>query len=102
MRPSAAEKVRSASASAGCTTSLSSAECGQRRLVGVLDGAGGAQDVVGGDAPALARELVAAARPADAFEDAVAHQRLQHRLEMARRQAWRAASALAEPAGRGR
>ena len=36
---------------------------------------------------ALARELVAAARAADAFQNAVAHQRLQHRLEMARRQA---------------
>ena len=35
---------------------------------------------------ALARQFVAAARAADAFEDAVVHQRLQHRLEMARRQ----------------
>ena len=34
----------------------------------------------------LARELIAAARAADAVEDSLMHQRLQHRLEMARRQ----------------
>ena len=52
------------------------------RIAGVLDGAGGAQDVVGGDAAPLARELVAAARPADALEDADPDQGLQHRLQM--------------------
>ena len=55
--------------------------------LGVVDRAGGAQDFGGGDALALARELVAAARAAHAPEDALVHQRLQHRLEMARRQA---------------
>ena len=54
--------------------------------VDLVDRAGGAQDFVGGDAALLARELIAAARSAHASEDAVAHQRLQHRLEMARRQ----------------
>ena len=48
--------------------------------------AGGAQDVGDRDAPAFARQFVAAARPPDPVEDAFVHQRLQHRLEMARRQ----------------
>src|SRR5207302_10300179 len=48
---------------------------------------GGAQNIVRRDAALLAGELVAAARPARALEDAVAHQRLQHRLQMPRRQA---------------
>src|SRR6266699_124452 len=62
MRASAAEKACSASPSAGITTLLSSAAL-------------------------LARQLVAAARPSCTFENAVPHQRLQHRLEMPRRQA---------------
>jgi hypothetical protein len=37
----------------------------------------------GGDAVLLAGELVAAARPTHALEDAVAHERLQDRFEMA-------------------
>ena len=86
MRLSAAENTRSASTSAGFTTSLTSAEFGSGGLVGVLGGAGGAQDVLGADAPVLAREFVAAVRPAHAAQDAVAHQRLQNRFEMARRQ----------------
>jgi len=39
-----------------------------------------------GNAPALACELVAAARTADAVEDSFVHQCLQHGLEMARRE----------------
>ena len=38
-----------------------------RRIAGVLGAAGGAQDVFGGDALMLAREFVAAVRPADAL-----------------------------------
>ena len=53
------------------------------RIAGVLDGAGGAKDVVGGDAAPLAGEFVAAARPADALQDADPDQGLQHRLQMA-------------------
>ena len=37
--------------------------------------------------PAVAGELVTAARAADAFEDSVTDQRLQHGFEMPRRQA---------------
>src|SRR5262249_62191966 len=50
-----------------------------------IEDLGGAQNVSRADAPPLAPELVAAARTADALEDAGAHQRLQDRLEMARR-----------------
>jgi len=39
------------------------------------------------DAPPLVREFVAAARAADAFENAAANERLQHGLKMPRRQA---------------
>src|SRR5215475_12029748 len=53
-------------------------------LLSLLGAAGRAQDVVGGDAALLAGELVAAARAADAPEDAVAHQGLEHGLEMPR------------------
>src|SRR5262245_43726880 len=60
---------------------------GERRAVHVVGRAGGTQNIVRRDAALLARELVAAARPARALEDAVAHQCLQHRLEMPRRQA---------------
>jgi len=58
-----------------------------RHIVGFFDSAGRPQNVVGGDAALLARELIAAARPADAFEDAMPHQGLKDRLKMARRQA---------------
>ena len=57
------------------------------RLVVVLDRSGGAQNIVGGDAPAVAGEFVAAARAANAFQDSAAHQRLQHGFKMPRRQA---------------
>src|SRR5262245_42806189 len=53
--------------------------------VDVIEDLGGAQNVLGADAPPLAPELVATARTANAFEDAGAHQRLQDWLEMARR-----------------
>ena len=86
MRASAAEKVASASASAGRTTLLIKRGRRQRRLARHLGAARGAHDVLGADVVLLARELIAAVRPADTAQDAVAHQRLQHRLEMARRQ----------------
>jgi hypothetical protein len=59
---------------------------GRRRFAGFLGRAGGAQNIFGGDVAMVARELVAAVRPADAAQDPVMHQRLQDRLEMARRQ----------------
>ena len=87
MRASAPEKAFSACARAGITTLLSRVDFEDRHPVEFVGGAGGAQDIVGGDAALLAGELVAAARPADALEDAVAHQRLQDRLQMPWRQA---------------
>jgi hypothetical protein len=69
MRPSTDENVRSASTSAGFTTSLTSAELGS--------GGSSASSAV------LARELVAAVRSAYAAQDAFAHQRLQNWFEMA-------------------
>ena len=86
MRASAAEKASSARASAGTTTFASSGEPASGWIVVVFDGPGRAQDVVGGDVAFAARELIAAARPAHAAQDSLAHQRLQNRLEMARRQ----------------
>src|SRR5207253_10601341 len=44
-----------------------------------------AHDVAEADAAALLRQAIAAARPADPDEDALAHQFLQHRLEIAPR-----------------
>ena len=86
MRPSAAENMRSASLSAGRTT----------RLISGVPGKGGSAASSAALAarkissavmsPRLARQLVAAARAADALEDAVVDQRLQHRFEMTRRQ----------------
>src|SRR5207253_3928372 len=58
----------------------------QHALLVVLDRAGRAQNVVGADAALVARQRVAPARPAYALEDAMPHQRLQHRLQMPRRQ----------------
>ena len=52
-------------------------------VVVLFDSSGGAQDIGDADALTLARELIAAARPADAVKDAFMHQGLQHRLEMA-------------------
>ena len=50
------------------------------------------QDIDGRDAVAFASQLVAAMRAPNSPQDAIAHQRLQHRLEVAR---W-------QPAGRAR
>ena len=47
----------------------------------VVDRAGGAQDFFRGDLARLARECVAAARPADSFQDAVAYESLQDRFD---------------------
>src|SRR5262249_22831527 len=49
--------------------------------------AGGVQNIVRRYAAAFARKLVAAARTADALENTVADQGLEHRFQMARRQA---------------
>ena len=57
------------------------------RSIGFIDRSGGAQNIVGGHAPAVAREFVAAARAADAAKNAAADQRLQNRFKMPRRQA---------------
>ena len=54
------------------------------RTVVILNGAGSAQDIADADPLALARKFVAAARATQAVEDARMHERLQHRLEMAR------------------
>jgi hypothetical protein len=48
--------------------------CGRRRT----------QNVVSRNAIAFPSELVAAVRPSNSLQDTVPHQRLQHRLEMAR------------------
>jgi hypothetical protein len=77
IRASSADKASSACITTGNTTLLSSA-------VLPMDGrAGGAQYIIGRDAR-LACKLVAATRSARSFENAVTHQRLQHRLEMPR------------------
>ncbi len=86
MRDSASENFSSARSSAGTTTFASRVELGDRRVVVVFDGPGGAQDLVGADAFLVARKLVAAAWPAHAAQDSLAHQRLQNRFEMAWRQ----------------
>jgi hypothetical protein len=57
------------------------------RLIGFIDRTGGAQNIVGGHAPAVAGEFVAAARTADAAQNAATDQSLQNRFEMPRRQA---------------
>ena len=83
MRLSAAEKARSACPTAGITTVLTSVDpASVTGSPAIVDRAGGAQDIVGGDAAALARQFIAAARAADALENADAHQRLQDRFEM--------------------
>lgn len=54
-----------------------------RRTFDLLRGTGGAQDIFRANGALRARQLVAAARAADAFEDARMHQCLQNRFEMA-------------------
>ena len=73
MRASAAEKARSAAASAGRTTSAQQRRRRQGWIALLIGVACGAHDVLGRYAPALAGEHVAAVRPADPFENAVAH-----------------------------
>ncbi len=66
-------------------------EAGIRGWPAFLGATGGAQDVFGGDVPVLARQFIAAMGPTDPFQDAVAHRRLQDRLEVTGWQLWRAA-----------
>src|SRR5262245_5574627 len=53
-----------------------------RNAVESLVGADSAQDILGGDALLLSCQFITTTWPANAFEDAVAHQGLQHRLEV--------------------
>src|SRR6059036_2179226 len=53
------------------------------RVLAGFEPAHRAHDVAEADAPTLARQAIAATRAADADEDALAHQLLQHRLEIA-------------------
>src|SRR5262245_10573896 len=57
---------------------------GHRNAVEILLD-GGAQDVAGSNAVLLSRQFITTMRPANTFEDAVASQGLQYRLEMPRR-----------------
>jgi hypothetical protein len=57
-----------------------------RLAIGLLDRPGGTQDVVGRDKALLPGELIAAPRSPQAFEDALADQRLEHGLQMSRRE----------------
>ena len=86
MRESAAEKAFSAWASAGTTTLLSSAESanGPSPSSSAAPAARRISSAV--ILPWSLRQFVAAARSADALQNALADQRLQHRLEMPRRQ----------------
>src|SRR3982074_3884806 len=59
----------------------------QRHLIELIGRSGGARNIVGGDAPTLAGELVAAPRAPDSLENSMPYERLQHRLKMPRRQA---------------
>ena len=56
-----------------------------RQRIGVLGGNGGAQDIVGRNTSALPAQFETAVWPADTFNDAIANQSLQDRLEMPRR-----------------
>ena len=53
----------------------------------VFDGSGGAQNVIGGNASAVAGKFVAAARSANAAQDSAADKCLQNGFQMPRRQA---------------
>src|SRR5215831_6150174 len=55
---------------------------GEWRSVRLLGRAGCAHNLVGGDASLLARKLIAPARTSRSPENAVAHQRLEHRLKV--------------------
>jgi hypothetical protein len=86
MRLNATPNSSSALAKAGSTVPFNSSEprCGFS-LPSTVPGR--AQDIIGRHPPALAGECITAARAADAAQDAVADQRLQHGFEMPRRQA---------------
>jgi hypothetical protein len=87
IRASAIENVRSACPIAGIITSLEQRRAGRGGAVaGVLDGAGGAHYVVGGDAAALVGQLISAARFPLTFQDPDPHQGLENWLEMSRRE----------------
>ena len=86
MRASAMPNSYSAPAIAGSTILMNRSEPACVVPV-LLDRSGRAQNIVGRHAPPFPRKFVAATRAADAFEYAVAHQCLQNRFEMARRQA---------------
>ena len=86
MRASAAEKAFSACSQRRHHHFVEQQGFCERYTVDLVDRTGGAQDVVGRDAALLAGEFVAAARSPDAFEYPVPHERLQDRLQMARRQ----------------
>ena len=96
IRPSAAANARSAWADRRHHDLLSSAEpaIADRRASSMVPAARRISSAV--MRLSLARQFVAAARPADALEDSLVHQRLQHRFEMPRRQTVPAASALAD------
>lgn len=55
-------------------------------LFAIVGSSGGAQNIIGRHQPTLAGEFVSAAGTANAFQYAVADERLKHRLEMTRRQ----------------
>ena len=57
------------------------------RSIGFIDRAGGAQNIVCGHVPTVAGKFIAAARTADATQNAATDQRLQNRFEMPWRQA---------------
>jgi len=81
----AAAKARSACAMAGSTTSPDQSLGRQIVGVAIVGGPGGAQDFRGGNFLLFAPKLVSAARAAHSAQDTVMDQRLQDRLEMARR-----------------
>jgi hypothetical protein len=56
---------------------------GRAQLIDVLGGPGCAQNIVGRNTVAFARERVAAVRSTDTFENAIPHEHLQDRFEMA-------------------
>src|SRR5690242_14707629 len=83
IRPNVVENGRSISASAGRMTSFTRAEPGHFRLVVVFDRARHPKDIAGGNLIAFPSKFVTAVRSANTLEDSVAHERLQHRFEMA-------------------
>src|SRR5262249_45890425 len=81
---SAPEKAFSACASA-CITTLSTS-IGSPIATALKSSSMAARSIVGSDAVLLSGQFITTIRPANAFKDVVAHQRLQHLFEMSRRQ----------------